>query len=203
MTMKKILLIASLFSLAFAGQAVVAGDAAAGKAKSAACAGCHGMDGNSAAPNFPKIAGQSAGYIAKQLADFKSGKRVDATMAGMVAALSEQDMADLGAFYASQTGTVGKTSADQVELGEAIYRAGNAATGVSACAACHGPTGTGNPQAKFPALSGQHAAYTADQLKKFRKSDRANDAGQMMRVIARKMTDAEITAVSEYVQGLR
>lgn len=200
--MKKVLLIASLLSLAFAAP-VFAGDAAAGKGKSAACAGCHGMDGNSAAPNFPKLAGQNAGYLLKQLKDFKSGARADATMAGMVAALSEEDMADLAAFFASQSGSKGAAAEDKVELGQSIYRAGNAASGVAACAACHGPTGTGNPQARFPQLTGQHAEYIASQLHKFRKAERANDAGSMMRVVAGKMSDAEIEAVAQYVQGLR
>jgi len=200
--MKKLLMIASLATLAALGVAQAAGDAEAGKAKAAMCAACHGPDGNSPAPNFPKIAGQHAEYIAKQLQEFKSGARQDATMAGMTAALSEQDMADLAAFYASQKGNVGQAAEDKVELGETLYRAGNAATGVSACAACHGPAGNGNPMAKFPNLSGQHADYTALQLKNFRAGARANDAGSMMRGVAKKMTDAEIEAVSQYIQGL-
>lgn len=201
--MKKVLLIASLFSFVLAAPVMAGGDAAAGKAKSAACAACHGMDGNSAAPNFPKLAGQAESYLSKQLADFKSGARVDPTMAGMVAALSEQDMADLSAFYAGQTGSTGTAAEDAVELGEAIFRAGNAATGVAACGACHGPTGAGNPQASFPKLSGQHADYTAAQLVKFAKGERANDAGSMMRVVAGKMSEAEMKAVAQYIQGLR
>lgn len=201
--MKKVLLIASMIPFVFAGQAAVAGDATAGQAKAAACAGCHGMDGNSMAPNFPKLAGQGESYMVKQLQDFKSGKRVDATMNAMAAPLSDTDMADIAAFYSSQTGTTGTAAEDQVELGQMIYRAGNAASGVAACAACHGPTGSGNPQAKFPKLSGQHADYTALQLNKFRKSERANDAGSMMRGVASKMSDAEIAAVAQYIQGLR
>jgi len=201
--MKKVLLIASLFPFALAGQATVAGDAAAGQTKAAACAACHGTDGNSMAPNFPKIAGQAESYIVKQLQDFKAGNRTDPTMNAMAMPLSETDMADIGAFYASQVGSNGTAAADQVELGEKIYRAGNAASGVAACAACHGPTGSGNPQASFPKLSGQHADYTAAQLHKFRKSERNNDAGSMMRGVAAKMSDAEIAAVSQYIQGLR
>lgn len=201
--MKNILLIASLVSFAFAGSAFAAGDAASGKEKSATCAGCHGMDGNAAAPTFPKIAGQGEGYLYKQLMEFKSGKRANATMMAMVAALSEQDMADLAAFYASQTGKSGKAAEDQVELGQAIYRAGNEGSGVAACAACHGPTGAGNPQARFPKLSGQHADYTVAQLKLFAKGERANDAGSMMRVVAGKMSEAEMNAVAQYIQGLR
>ena len=200
--MKKMLTIAVLASLAMLGTAHAAGDAAAGKAKSAACAACHGPDGNSAAPTFPKLAGQHPDYTAKQLAEFKSGERKDATMNGMAAPLSEQDMADLAAYYATQKASVGKAAEDKVELGQTIYRAGNTATGVSACAACHGPTGSGNAMAKFPGLSGQHADYTAMQLKNFRAGARANDAGSMMRSIAKKMSDAEIEAVAQYIQGL-
>lgn len=200
--MNKLLTIAAIASLSLTGFAHAAGDAEAGKAKAAMCAACHGMDGNSAAPNFPKLAGQHEDYIAKQLAEFKSGDRKDATMNGMAAALSEQDMADLGAFYASQKGSVGAAAEDKVALGQAIYRAGNAASGVSACAACHGPTGAGNPMAKFPSLGGQHADYTVLQLKNFRAGARANDAGSMMRGVAKKMSDAEIEAVAQYIQGL-
>jgi cytochrome c553 len=199
--MKKLLLIASVALLGSLGAAHAA-DATAGKAKSAACAGCHGMDGNSMNPVWPKLAGQHANYLAKQLAEFKSGARVDATMAGMAAPLSETDMADLAAYFSSQKGSVGSADETKVELGQGIYRAGNAASGVPACAACHGPTGAGNAQAKFPSLGGQHAAYVVKALKDFRSGARANDAGQMMRNIAAKMTDAEIEAVAAYVQGL-
>jgi cytochrome c553 len=200
--MKKMLTIAVLAHLAVLGSAQAAGDAEAGKAKAATCMACHGPDGNSAAPNFPKLAGQHASYIAKQLADYKSGARQNAMMSPMAAPLSEQDMLDLAAFYASQEVQIGTAAEDKVELGEAIYRAGNMATGVSACAACHGPTGTGNAMANFPSLQGQHATYTVDQLKQFRAGARANDAGSMMRSVAGKMTDAEIEAVAEYIQGL-
>jgi cytochrome c553 len=201
--MKKVLLIASLFPFVFAGQVAVAGDAAAGQTKAAACAACHGMDGNSAAPNFPKLAGQAESYMVKQLQDFKARNRIDPTMNAMAMPLSETDMADIAAYYAGQAGSTGTAAADQVELGETLYRAGNASSGVAACAACHGPTGSGNPQAGFPKVSGQHAQYTELQLNNFRKGARANDAGSMMRVVAGKMTDAEIAAVAQYIQGLR
>ena len=198
----KQLLITSIASLALLGAAHAAGDATAGKTKSAMCAACHGADGNSPAPNFPKLAGQHPDSITKQLMAFKGGERTDATMNAMAAALSEQDMADIAAFYATQTGTAGKAAADKVELGETLYRAGNMASGVAACAACHGPTGSGNPMANFPSLNGQHADYTVAQLKNFRSGARANDAGSMMRGVAGKMTDAEIEAVAQYIQGL-
>jgi len=200
--MNKMLTLFVLISLAAFGSAQAAGDAAAGKAKSASCAACHGPDGNSPTPAFPKIAGQHAGYLEKQLQDYKSGDRVNATMNGMAAALSDQDMADLAAYFASQTTTIGTAAPDQVELGETIYRAGNPATGVAACAACHGPTGVGNPMANFPSLKGQYADYTVLQLQHFRAGERANDAGAMMRGVAAKMTDEEISAVAQFIQGL-
>ena len=200
--MKKLLTIAAITTLSVMASAHAAGDAEAGKVKSAMCAACHGADGNSPAPNFPKLAGQHADYIVKQLSDFKGGARTDATMNAMAAPLTDEDMANLGAFYASQKGSVGKAAEDKVEQGQMLYRAGNTASGVTACGACHGSTGAGNPMSKFPGLSGQHADYVALQLKNFRSGARANDAGSMMRAIAKKMTDAEIDAVAQYVQGL-
>lgn len=201
--MKTMLMITAIAGLIALGTTHAAGNAEAGKAKSVTCAACHGVDGNSAAPNFPKLAGQHADYLYKQLKQYKSGDRKNAVMAGMVAALSEEDMLNLAAYYAAQQPTIGIAAEEQIALGESIYRAGNAASGVSACAACHGPAGVGNPMANFPRLSGQHALYTAEQLKYFRSGTRANDAGSMMRSIAKKMTDAEIEAVSQYVQGLQ
>lgn len=201
--MKKLLFAVSVISCIAAAPVLAAGDATAGKAKAATCAGCHGADGNSPAPNFPKLAGQHASYILKQLHDFKSGKRKDATMTAMVAPLSDQDMENLAAYFASQKVKPGKTAEDKLELGQMVYRAGNASSGVAACAACHSPTGSGNPQAKFPALKGQHAQYVVKQLKDFRAGTRSNDPGSMMRGVAAKMSDAEIEAVAQYVQGLQ
>ena len=194
------------------------GDAEAGKNKAAACAACHGQDGNSAAAANPKLAGQSEVYLVKQLKDFKAGNRVNAIMQGMAAGLSEQDMADIAAFYASQTIEVGKADPELVELGEKIYRGGNLESGVAACAGCHGPAGQGLPSAGFPALGGQHAGYTASQLKAFRAAGRGdqgapayrdNDADPgsdvakgMMRTVAAKMTDDEIEAVASFIAGL-
>jgi cytochrome c553 len=180
-----------------------AGNAADGKTKSAACAACHGMDGNSMVPTFPKLAGQHASYIAKQLADFKSGDRKDPTMNGMAAPLSEQDMADLAAYFASNTGAIGSAGdADKAALGKKIFQGGDKAKGISACMACHGPSGAGNPGAKFPALSGQHSTYIIKALKDFRSGTRANDMNKMMRDIAAKMSDSDIEAVAEYIAGL-
>ena len=156
--MNKWLVFATVFSLAGGlTQAQAAGDAAAGKAKSASCAGCHGADGNSVNPEWPSLAGQGAGYIAKQLHDFKGGKRENATMAPMAAPLTDEDIQDLAAYFSSQPIKAGAADKSLVELGEKIYRGGNPSSGVAACIGCHGPTGAGNPAASFPALSGQHA----------------------------------------------
>lgn len=200
--MKKWLMTLSMAAAMVSSVAVAGGDAAAGKAKSAMCAGCHMADGNSANGMWPKLAGQHESYIIKQLQDFKAGGRVDPTMQPMAAGLSEDDMANLAAFYSSQTLKTGEADPALVEKGKEIFMAGNAASGVAACSSCHAPNGVGNPAANFPALQGQHADYTVKQLKDFRAGNRANDAGNMMRNVAAKMTDEEIAAVSSYIQGL-
>ncbi len=184
------------------GQVVADGDAAVGKTKSATCAGCHGADGNSVNPEWPSLAGQHPKYIIKQLREFKVGERTDATMAPMAAVLSEQDQEDLAAYYASQQAKPAAADETLVELGQKIYQGGNPTTGVAACIGCHGPAGRGNPAANFPSISGQHAKYTTNQLFGFKKNERTNDAGKMMRTIAGKMNEEEIRAVSSYVQGL-
>ncbi len=185
------------------GVAQAAGDAAAGQAKAAVCIACHGPDGNSPNPQWPKLAGQHPSYIEKQLAEFKAGVRKNELMLPMALMLSEQDMANVAAFFSSQQQAPGVADAEQVELGEKIYRGGNRATGVAACMACHGPSGIGNPAAKFPRISGQHAVYVEKALKDFRSGARANDMNKMMRGVASKMTDKEIAAVAQYVQGLQ
>jgi cytochrome c553 len=181
----------------------VGGDPAAGKAKSQTCVACHGADGNSRNAQFPKIAELGAPYIYKQLVDYKEGRRVNAVMAGIVAGLSDQDMRDLAAYFANQTRTGGVADESQVGLGELVYRGGNSATGVPACSGCHAPTGVGNPAAQFPGLAGQHSEYVVTQLHAFARGERANDAGQMMRNIASKLSEKEIQAVAEFVAGLR
>ncbi len=201
--MNKWLVFTAIFSLiSGVSPAWAGGDATAGKAKSATCAGCHGMDGNSANPEWPKLAGQGDRYLDKQLRDFKGGARNNAAMAPMVATLNEQDMADLSAFFSSQTVQPGSADEKLVELGQKIYRGGNPASGVSACTGCHSPSGAGNPAAGFPALSGQYARYVEIQLNAFKSGERSNDADKMMRTIASKMTEQEIKAVASYVQGL-
>jgi len=179
-----------------------AGDAASGQKISGACAACHSKDGNSAAPSFPKLAGLGEKYLLKQLKDFKSGTRSNAIMAGQLAALNDTQMADLAAYFASQTRTVGYAAKDKVALGEKTFRAGNRATGVPACLACHGAKGEGMSAAGFPALGGQHGAYVKAQLVAFQEDKRNNDASKVMRDIAGRMSNKEIDAVSSYIQGL-
>lgn len=205
-----------LLSLLLAATAAQAQDKAAAqpdmaKAKQTAeqvCAACHGADGNSQIPANPKLAGQHAEYLLKQLRNFKSqdgkpAERVNGIMGGMVAALSDDDMKGLAAHFASQQlkPESAKNKAS-IELGQRLWRAGDLKRGIPACAACHGPAGAGLP-AQYPRLSGQFADYTEAQLKSFRAGERANDPAKMMRTIALKMTDPEIKAVSDYAAGLR
>jgi cytochrome c553 len=175
----------------------------AGQQKSAVCAACHSTDGNSLSDAFPKIAGQHAQYIEKQLKDYKSGNRQNALMAPMAAPLTDEDIANLAAYFSSQTTAPGATSEALVELGEQIYRGGNKETGVPACMACHGPNGNGVPAAGWPKLSGQYPAYIETQLNAFASGERANDMNGMMRDIATKMSPEEMKAVSAYVFGLK
>jgi len=178
------------------------GDPVAGKEKSQTCAACHGVDGNSTTPMWPKLAGQHETYIVKQLIDFKSGARENAQMSPMAVPLTDQDIEDLAAYYASQEVKMGKADPAAVELGQKVYRAGNIEAGVPACMACHGPTGRGNPAAGYPSLSGQHAEYTKNQLNAFRQDVRSNDKNEVMRTIVDRMTDDEISTVAEFLQGL-
>ncbi len=165
------------------------------------CSACHGLDGNSVITANPKLAGQHPEYLVKQLTEFKSGKRANAVMSGMAAGLSEDDMKGLAAYFSGQTLKLGAAKTNgKGSLGEKIYRGGIAATNVPACAACHGPTGAGLPK-QFPHLGGQHTDYTLTQLRTFRTGERAN--APMMMTIATKMTDAEMAAVADYIQGLR
>ena len=203
--MKKLLILVLGVTLAGSAQwAQAAGSAAAGKTKSAVCAGCHGVDGNSMSPEFPKLAGQDATYTAKQLADFKNPKsgRNNPIMLGMAAGLSPKDMTDLGAYYASQKPSSGtaSASAEVLKVGKHLYRGGNAKSGIAACMSCHGPAGDGIPP-RFSSVSGQHAAYAETQLLAFKSGERSND-GDIITRIAFKMSAAEIKAVSEYMAGL-
>lgn len=182
------------------------GNIEAGKGKTQTCVACHGPDGNSTVPNWPKIAGQYENYLVKQLREFRLGEkgpRYEPSMYGMVANLSDQDIADLAAYYASEKQTLGKANSALVEVGQRIYRGGNVKTGVTACLACHGPEGLGNEAAKFPKLSGQHATYIDLQLHAFRDGKRKNSPNEMMESISHRLSDDEIKAVSSYIEGLR
>lgn len=206
--MKKITLLVCLF-MGFNVSVLAKGDPEQGKAKSVTCAACHGTDGNSAIAMNPKLAGQHAGYLLKQLQEFKLASqtagaegRNNAVMNGMAAALSEQDMLDLAAYFSSQEATKGEASEDAIELGQKLYLGGDLERGITACIACHGPRGNGTSLSGFPDISGQHADYIATQLRAFRSGDRNNSLNGMMADIAKKMTDDEIDTISSYVAGL-
>lgn len=213
--MKRSLLTLLLVATAFgvqasdAAKAAPKGDPARGEPiASAVCGACHGPDGNSQTAANPKLAGQHPEYLFKQMKDFKAAEgkqpeRTNAIMNGMIAAFDENQMRDIAAYFGSktQTGDVAKNR-ETIEAGQKLYRAGDMAKGLPACAACHGPAGAGIP-AQFPRIAGQFSDYTEAQLKSFRDGGRANDPNKMMRMVALKMTDAEIKAVADYVAGLR
>ena len=167
------------------------------------CAACHGVDGNSAISANPKLSGQHPEYLYKQLTNFKSGARANAVMSGMAGMLSDADMHLVAEYYSKQTLSLGQAKTNgSGSLGEKIYRAGIQANAVPACASCHGPSGDGLP-IKYPRLSGQHSEYVLNQLRQFRLGARANDEAKVMRTIAAKLTDQEMEAVADYIQGLR
>jgi cytochrome c553 len=190
-----------------AGTATAAGNPAAGKEKATTlgCIACHGEDGNSPNPVWPKLAGQHPSYLAKQIAAFKAGDRKDDAMSPMAMIIAtDEDLADLTAHFAAQALQPGEpATVEQTLVGQQLFRGGNPAAGVAACAACHGPKGTGNAPASFPRIAGQHAPYVEKALKDYRAGTRASDPNQMMRGVAAKLTDAEISAVAAYVQGMK
>lgn len=197
------LFVSLLLTLGISGLAHAAGDAAAGQGKIAMCSACHNADGNSMVPNFPKLAGQGERYLLKQMHDIKSGARPVVEMTGMLDAMTEQDLADIAAWYASQKGTIGAADPALVEHGEALYRGGKLVDGVPACTGCHSPNGEGLDLAVYPKLNGQHADYIAKQLTDFREGDRTNDGDAMiMRSIAAKLSNKDIKALSSYINGL-
>ena len=208
LSMKKLGLLVCL-TFGITSFAFAEGDAEAGKAKSLTCSACHGTDGNSAIAMNPKIAGQHEGYLVKQLTEFRLASRTggkegrnNAVMNGMAAALSDQDIADLSAYFSSQDQKAGETPEDVIEAGQALYRGGDAEREITSCISCHGPDGKGMGLAGFPVISGQHAEYTSSQLKMFRDGTRANDMNGMMRGIAAKLTDKDIEILSKYLGGL-
>lgn len=185
------------------------GSIEAGKAKSETCVACHGADGNSLITTYPKLAGQHAKYIEKQLKDLKLGAtsagkqgRYDPVMSAMAMPLSDEDMSDLAAYFSSLPISSNSTPEDVVSTGKALYTAGDASRGLTACIACHGPRGNGTELSGFPKISGQHADYVKAQLMKFRDESRGNDMNAMMRDVAKKLTDADIEILSKYVGGL-
>ena len=188
------------------------GDAEAGKqVASTTCLACHGMDGNSLVNLYPKLAGQHAGYLEKQLKEFKQGAmtggkqgRNDPIMAGMVMTLTEQQMADVSAFYAEQKVSAGKTIDAATEAaGKKLYMSGDANRGITACVACHGVNGEGMNLAGYPALHGQHPEYLKSQLEKFRSGARANDMNGMMSGVAKPLSDDDIALLSDYISSLK
>lgn len=181
----------------------VHGDVEAGAAAAAVCAACHGPGGKSAMPAWPKLAGQGASYTYSQLTAFKSGDRKNPVMQGQAAPLDDKKMRDLAAYFMAQEPAPGVASEQSIEIAEPIYRGGLAGRGIPACAACHGPTGAGNPAAAYPRIGGQHADYLAVQLRAYRAGERATGAGAMMASVAAGLTDAEIDALASYINGLR
>jgi len=187
------------------GNPLVEGSAEAGKTKAVTCAACHGPDGNSANPQWPSIAGQNAPYIVKQLEAYKDGTRSNVLMSGQAAVLSDEDMRDLAVFYTEQA-IAPRTVANEetMDKGERLYRGGDAESNVAACTACHGPTGRGNPAAAYPLLKGQHATYTAAQLRAYADGQRKSDGPtRIMRQIAARMRTDDIEALASYIQGLK
>lgn len=180
-----------------------AGSADAGRAKAVTCIACHGADGNSVNPEWPSIAGQHESYTFKQLQAYKSGARSNPLMSPMAAPLSEQDMRDLAAYFASLPPKGLEADPSKVTLGQRLYRGGDQANELTACIACHGPRGNGNPAALYPSVKGQHATYVAAQLRAYQSGQRTTDQNQMMRNVAAALTDEQIDALASYVQGLR
>lgn len=190
--------------LASTSVAAFNGDPAKGQSiAGSVCAACHGADGNAPIPANPNLAAQHPEYLVKQLRNYKSGERSNPIMAAIVAALSDEDMRNLAAYFAAQPAKAGAArDAKLASVGQALYRGGNAGSGVAACSGCHSPNAAGIP-AQNPRLKGQHSEYTTAQLKTFRSGERANDPASMMRTIAARMSDAEIAAVAEYIAGLQ
>jgi len=201
--MKFLGVIAATFAIPSFGAFAFDGDAAKGQAASAICAACHGPDGNSVITANPVLAGQHPEYLYKQLANFKSGERKNPIMAMQVANLSEADMRNLAAYFSTQKPKQGVAhDAELVNAGKKLYRGGNAADGVAACAGCHSPDGAGIP-IQYPRVKGQHPEYTIAQLKAFRAGERGNDPNAMMRGVAARLSDKQIEAVAEYIAGLK
>jgi cytochrome c553 len=180
------------------------GDPNAGQVKSATCAACHGADGNSMMGAWPSIAGQHESYLQTQITAIRDGERLAPLMIAFASNLTDQDISDLSAYYANQVMTPKSASPNSIELGQLIYLSGDIDRGLPACTACHGPDGRGNPLAGYPSLAGQHAQYTALSLNAYANGTRQTIRPvEVMRDIATLLTQEEVDAVSNYVQGLR
>lgn len=201
--MRGLLAAGVLFGLA-GNNAMAAGDVAAGQTKaSTVCLACHGLDGNSVNPEWPSIAGQHADYIIKQVKAFRAGERTNVLMSPISLTLTDKDIEDTAAYYATQKPKGLEAAKDKVELGQKIYRGGVADSKLPACLACHGPNGRGNPGAGYAALRSQHATQIVTQLQAYKKGERKTDQNEMMRTIASKLSDEQMVAVAQYIQGLR
>lgn len=194
----------ALLATTVSAQEAAQGSAEAGQTKAATCAACHGLDGNSVTPDWPVLAGQHPNYIVRQINAFKNGDRTNVTMKPFADMLSEQDVLDVAAYFASQTPAPKGADPALVGLGQQIYRGGLPDRGVAACIACHGPAGDGNPLAAYPRIAGQHAAYVTSTLKAYAAGERRSDTdlNQMMRNTAALLREDEMRALASYVQGL-
>ncbi|MDP9011050.1 MAG: cytochrome c4 [Pseudomonadota bacterium] len=202
--MKRLWILAATISGVIAGNAcVAAGNAETGATKAVVCQACHGATGNSVNPEWPSLAGVGADYIAQQLQFFKEGKRNNPIMMPNAANLSADDMADLGAYFASQTNTGLEADPSYWQAGQRLYRGGDNARGIPACMACHGPTGRGIEPAKFPALRGQHSVYVVKQLNDYASGARATGPNAIMPTIAKRLSPDDMRNVASYLQGLR
>ena len=203
MLIKRLIMFLALLPLSAVALAFEGGHPQAGAQKAAACAGCHGRDGNSAAAQFPNLAGQHASYLYQQLRHFKSGERKNAIMQAQVAHLNAQDMKDLAAHFASQAMRIGAADKALVEQGAHLFRGGLSSKGVPACTGCHGPAGLGNPPAKYPRISGQKTQYLVKQLQDYRAGKRGDyPAAKVMQGVAAELSDAEIEALASFLSGL-
>lgn len=193
-----------LLALTLTGSPALAGDAEAGKTRATACGACHGVDGNSVNPLWPSLAGQNERYLADTLRAFKDNKRYDPVMSAQASVLTDADIDNLAAYYATLTPTKRTADPALAGAGERLYRGGDKSTGISACIACHGPSGRGNAPAGYPSLTAQHAPYTAKQLSDYQSGARTSDGDrQIMRNITARLTQEQINAVAAYIQGLR
>lgn len=203
--MKHLMQVAVTLLLLISIPAFAVGDALEGQAQSAVCAACHGSDGNSTVPNWPKLAGQNEDYLVRQLELIQSGARPVPEMAGIVAGMNNQQFADISAYFASQTAKPGLAAESDIPIAQTLYKAGDPEIGAPACMSCHGPAGEGNPLAGYPHLAGQHAVYTEKMLKGFRNGTTwgLDDTNSTIMVgVVNRLSDAQIKALASYIQGL-